>query len=117
MPTLPKSKEDMGGMLVESDSSGTDYQPQPPLKSVARPPSDMTSKIERVMPDRGVLTKTNVEAIVENCLTKWTDTLQSDIVKAVESTFEYAPQERVILTQILGLNPLWSTASNKRWSK
>lgn len=36
--------------------------------------------------------ESDIEAIVENCLTNWTNTLHSQIVKVVEFTFEEASQ-------------------------
>lgn len=41
-----------------------------------------------MLADLGIVTKTEVEGIVKTCLTKCTSTLQSQIVKTVESTLE-----------------------------
>lgn len=52
----------------------------------------MRSKLEHALAELEVVTKSDVEEIVENCLTKWTEHLQGQTVKAVESTFEDALQ-------------------------
>lgn len=84
--TVTTANRDMTGIFVEIDSASTNFKLQPPLNSVVKPPSDMTSKIERALPDIEILTKTKVDQTVENCLTKCTKTLQSSIFKAFKST-------------------------------
>lgn len=86
-PTVTRASKETG-TLVESVSDTTNYKLQPPSTSVARLLSNITSEIEPVWADLGILLKTNVEAIVENSLTKWKSTLQLQIFKAVESTFK-----------------------------
>lgn len=90
--TVTKTNEDMACTLVKSDSDSTDYNPQPPSKSIVKPSYDMRSEIESALADFIVVTKTDVEPIVKNDVTKWTTTLQSQIVKAVESLFKNTMQ-------------------------
>lgn len=54
--------------------------------------------MERPLADLRVLTKTVFEGFVENCLIKWSNTLQLQIVKDVESTFKDALQARYFNT-------------------
>lgn len=82
----------MAGTVIDSDPSATDYNLLPQLESVAKPPSDMKSKIECPLADLTVLTKNDIEAIVESLHNNWNNTLQSQIVKSFKSTFEYALQ-------------------------
>lgn len=72
--------------IVESYHDATDYRLQPPLKSAVKQPSDTRRKIERALADFGVVSRTDVEAIVENRLTKWTNGLQLQVVKSIEPT-------------------------------
>lgn len=88
--TVSKANEDMSDTVSESDPDATGYKAQPLWKSVVKLPSDMTSKIERPLADLGVVTKTDVEVIVENYVSKRTNTLLSQILRAVESTFKDA---------------------------
>lgn len=62
------------------------------MKYVFKPPADKGREMERALPDLGVVTNTDVEAIVENSMTKWTNMLQLQIIKTVESRFEDALQ-------------------------
>lgn len=48
----------------------------------------MRSEIERVLTHLGVVTKEELERIVETYLTKWTSTLDWKIVKTVQFAFE-----------------------------
>lgn len=56
--------------------------------SFLRALSSMRSETKRSMVDLGVVTKIDDKAIVENLVTKSTNTLQSQMFKAVESKFE-----------------------------
>lgn len=73
---MTKDKEDMDGTVVESDSNASEQKQKPTSKFVVELPSNMKSEIERALDDHGVGTKTDVEAIVQSSLTKWTITLQ-----------------------------------------
>lgn len=68
--TVMKYYENMTGTVVENDSNTTDSKHQPLFKSVVRPPSDMKRKNDRTLADFSVVTKSDIEPIVENCLTK-----------------------------------------------
>lgn len=68
--TVRKTNEYMAGTIAETDSNPTAYRLQPPLKPIAGPPSDMRSKIGRALGHLNVVTRTTVEALVENRLTK-----------------------------------------------
>lgn len=61
-------------------------------KSVYKPPSDKRSKVTDLFDYLSVLTRTDVEVIVQNCLTKRTNSLLLQIARAVEFTFEVALQ-------------------------
>lgn len=82
--------EEMAGTVVESKFDITDYKSKLPSKSVVKLPSDMRDEIDRTLPDLDVVTKTDAEAIIENSLTKWSNTLNSQIVRAVEFKLEDA---------------------------
>lgn len=73
--TVTKAKEVVTGTIMESDLDATDSKLHPQPKSVFKPPCDMRSEIERALNNFGVVKKTNAELIVENLLTKWTNTL------------------------------------------
>lgn len=88
--TFTKAEEDATGMVVEGDSDATDYKLQPPSKSVCKPLSDMRSKMESALADIGVQAKNELGAIVEIRRSKWTHSLQLEIIKDVQSTFEDA---------------------------
>lgn len=59
-----------------------------PSKPAVKLPPDTRSKMEHVIADLTVVRKADVVAIVESCLNMWTSTLQSHVVKAVQSTSE-----------------------------
>lgn len=67
---VPKANEDMAGIDVESSSDATDYRPPQPLKPIVELPFEMRSKNDCVVADLFVVTKTDVEATVENLLNK-----------------------------------------------
>lgn len=73
--TVKKDNKDMAATLAESSFNATDYNPQPPCKSVSKPPSDMRGEIVPAMSPLGAMTKADVEAVVVNHLTKWTNVL------------------------------------------
>lgn len=85
--------EYMVGTTVESDSDDTKHKSQPSLKAVGRSPPEMRIKIADLLDSLGVMTKADAEAMLESHLTKWTSTVQLQIVKAVESTFKHALRE------------------------
>lgn len=76
--------------VVESDSEAIEQKLQTLLKFVVRQLYDMKREIEHILADPNVVKKTDVGVIVRNCLTKCTSTLQWQMVKAVEPTFEDA---------------------------
>lgn len=90
--TATKINEDMAGTVAEGNYHATDYKLQPPSNSAVKLLSATLSKIELALVNIGVVTKTDVEAIIENPLTKWTNTVQSQIVQGVEFTFKEASQ-------------------------
>lgn len=65
---------------------------QPPPNSFYKPLSDPRVEIQGSLADLGVLTKIDIEGIVENCLIQRTNSLQSQIVKADESPVDDASQ-------------------------
>lgn len=77
----------MDGAIVQNDSDVSVYQPQLLSESIVKPASSSRTKIENVLADLVVETKTNVRTIFENHLTKWASRLQWRIVKDVELTF------------------------------
>lgn len=85
--TLTTSNGDMAATVAENDSDSTDYKPHPPLKPVAKLPSDMKSDIKCALADLGVVTKIDVKVIGQNRLSRRTNTLWSQTVKTVEYTF------------------------------
>lgn len=74
--TVPKATEDMVGTVVGSESDATDYKLQLPSRYVVKLPLGTRIEVEQALADFSVVTKTNVEVIFENRLTKWTKTLQ-----------------------------------------
>lgn len=75
--TVMLANEHRAGTIMKSESNATEYKPQPQLKSVVKPPLDKRSRIKHTLADLGVVTKTNVEEIVENLLSKCKTCLQS----------------------------------------
>lgn len=73
---VTKASEDMADTVAESDSNATDNKPQPLSKCVVKPLSDTESETEHTVADLGVVSRSNLEAFVENTLTKCTNTLQ-----------------------------------------
>lgn len=72
--------------------------------------------MQSALADLGVLLITDVEAIVENYVTKWSKTLQSQIFKAVEFIFEEELQATYFNSNI-GLKSNMFNVSNKYWAK
>lgn len=112
--TVAKATEGMNETVVEIYSDATEYKPQVPSKSIVEPSSDIRSEIGHTLADISVVTKTDVKAIVENLLTKWTNTQHLQIFKAGDSTLQDALQASYS-TQILASNPLCSKLSSKPW--
>lgn len=71
--TVSKANKEMAGMVVENDPDATDYKPL--SNAVDKPPFDRKSEIERALVDLDVVTKTDIQAIFENRLGKWTNKL------------------------------------------
>lgn len=86
--TVKKAKKDIACTVIESDPDATDYKPQQSLKSFVKPLFDLRSFIQHAIADLPVLTRTDVDGIVENHLSKCTNTLRSPILKAMESTLK-----------------------------
>lgn len=90
--SITRAIENMACTVVQSDSDATGDRPQPPSNSVIKPPLDMRRELKRALAHLSIMTKTDVEAIVQNRLTKCTNNLESLIFKSVDSTFEDALQ-------------------------
>lgn len=97
---VTSAKKDATGTVMLSDSDATDYQTQEPSKSVAKPLSDMKSEFHLTLVDLGVVTKTKVEPIVKNCLTKG-PTLHSQESSGLPSLYSRMHYKRVISTHII----------------
>lgn len=94
VPTFKKANEELANTIVESDSNIFEYKPQQPCKYVFKPPLDVKIDIERASAHIGVVTRTYVEAIGENCPAKWTSTIQSQPVMAFRDRLEDVLQAR-----------------------
>lgn len=81
--TVNRAPEDMKGTVAKSDSDAFEHKLELHLWSAVKLWSDLRRKIERVLVSLSVVTKTEVEAIVETSLNKCTSNLQSQIVEAV----------------------------------
>lgn len=101
---VKKVNEDRTGTTMERDSEASDYRLLPQSKYLNKPQPDMRCDVERALADIGVVTKTDVEPIVENLLIKWINTLTLQIVKDTKSTFEVAVQASYFNLNI-GLKP------------
>lgn len=62
--------QDMTGTVGERDSNDTERKPETPLKGVVSSSSNKRGETEHVLADLGEVTKVNVRAIDESCLTK-----------------------------------------------
>lgn len=67
---VTEASKELAGTVVESDSDVTDYKPQAPSTPDMKPLSSKKSEIEHVPPDLRVETRTYIEGIVGNRLTK-----------------------------------------------
>lgn len=108
MHTVTKATEDMDGTDIESSSSAIENRSKELLKSVLKLLSDKRSEIEPILEDLSVVTKASAETIVETRLTNWTRTLHTQVVKAVELTFEDALQA----SYYYSINPLKTAKVN-----
>lgn len=59
------AKEDVTYTVVQSGSDDTEHNLHLPPKSVVKPVSDTKGEMTNVLADRGVVTRTSVQAIVE----------------------------------------------------
>lgn len=92
---VAKANKDMARTVVGIDLDLTDYSLQWQSNSVGEPPSNAKSESKQAVADLSIVTKSNVEdieEIVKNYLSKWPNTLETQSVKAVESTFDGAIQ-------------------------
>lgn len=90
--TVTRAKEEATGTVVKIDFDSTDYNLKPWSKSVFKALSDTRTDIDCTSNYLRVVVKSNVETIVENCLTRWTNKLQWQVGNAVKSTSEYILQ-------------------------
>lgn len=86
--TVTHAAEDMIGTVVESEFGDTEHKSPSPSKTVIRSSPDTRSETKHVLTDPAVVTKDDVRAIVESTLTRCTITLQSQVLKAIQSTFD-----------------------------
>lgn len=91
-----KAADDVTGTFIENDFDATEHKLELLSSPVVKLSSDKKSEIERVLTGLNLMTKTDVEMIVENSLTRWTTTLQSYIVKTVEFAFERTSQASLL---------------------
>lgn len=82
----------MVSTFVERDYDDTENKQQAPSRTVVKSSPYMRREIEHKLCNLGFVTKADVMAIVQSRLSKWTSTVQSQIVKALESTFRDALQ-------------------------
>lgn len=88
--TVMHAAKGMSGAFVKSGSDDNEHKARPSSKTFIKLSPYTKGEIAYVLDDLSVMTKAYVEAIVESRLTKWTSTLQSFTLMAVESTFEDA---------------------------
>lgn len=81
--TVMDDKEDMAETVIERQSISTDYKLKPQSTFVFNQLSDAGRKIVQTLADLSVLPKTEIDELLENCLTKWTTTLFSQTFLAV----------------------------------
>lgn len=86
--TIREAAEDITATVTDADPDDTDPNLQLLSKPVAKTSSDTRNEIISVLADLGVLTKPEDDSIIKVCLAKLTDSLQSNIINAAESTFE-----------------------------
>lgn len=80
---ITKANGRVAPTVFESDSNSTDHMLQAALKPVFKPSPASRSEIECALADNAVVMRTNVESIVEILMTKWTITLQLQILTVV----------------------------------
>lgn len=83
MHTVIKATEDVNGTVVASDCDAIEYDAQLQSKSFVKMLSDMRSGVNCVLHAISVGKKNIVEAIGKTRLTKWTTTIQSQILETV----------------------------------
>lgn len=114
--TVTNANEDMADTVIESDFNATACKQQHLLKSILKSPSEITSELSCTWAYLDVVAKTGVEAIVENCLTNWTELLQLQMIKP-SSTHSESHYRPIILTIILASNllfaPFWTLSCTK----
>lgn len=110
---VTKTKGGMNGNFVERDSDTTYYKPQPTPESVVKLPSGTRSAIQRVLSHLVVVRRSNVEAIVKNRLTKWTNTPKLQIVRADEFTCDDKLQASYSNLRSNGLNSAMFTIDSQ----
>lgn len=64
--SVTKAKKEMAGTVAESASYVTEYNLQPPLTSACKQLSETRSKVEPVLINFGVVTRTDVKVIVKS---------------------------------------------------
>lgn len=115
MHTVTSTADELAGTVIESNCNDSEHKLQLLWKIVAQSSLDTRREIKHILTDLGVMTRTDVEAIVESRLTKWKSTLQSKIIKSVESTFNETFQASNC-NQSNGLKPPSSMLFNRSWS-
>lgn len=85
---VTKATKEMAGTILVSDSEAIEHRLQLLLKSVVKLSPDMENRMERVFSQLAVLTKPNVEKMVQTGLIEETSTMLFDIVKTVKPTLE-----------------------------
>lgn len=73
----------MDVIIVEDDLEAIDHKPQVPLRLLGKRLYGPNSKIDPVLPDVRVITKSNVEVIIEIHLVERTRTLRSRTLKTI----------------------------------
>lgn len=111
--TVTSAAGDIPGTVVNSNSVDTYHKPQPPLKTVLKSLPDKRSKIKLVLADLGVVTKSNVEEIVESPLTKNGPELYSRRSWGMSRLLSTTHYRWVVLTQLMALKPPWGTYLTK----
>lgn len=85
---VTSTDEDIAGTIIEGDSDVNDNRPQPQSKVFVKRVSNKKYDINRAMANLDAVTRTDVEAIFENCLTKWANRLHLRIIKPVRSSIQ-----------------------------
>lgn len=82
---VTSAADDMSGTVVESKYDNAEHTPHPPSKTVVKASHHTINESKDVRDDLGVMTKADVEALIECRRTKCTRILQLQIVKAIKS--------------------------------